>query len=487
MAIEVMAEPHPHPTTTDNFRPFPHERILLIVVLLLALLLRLRGITRFSFEQDELYTVMESTDLFSTKLIPGINARPLYFLMQHVLLDILPSNELGLRIVPLIFAMLGVWVTATAARKIFGGYAGVLAGLLVAIAPWHMHESTFARYWSLTYLLSSLFFLFLWQSYRTDRKSDYLKALAVLLPGSATHPSFVFVAFAATVGISLVRENGRFGIRFPSRSSWKFLWVPYLLFIAAAFAALKLTGTSNSLQNWGGRGVLASLRLLPAVVEWLHPTLLTAGLLGGLVAASSRDSLRRSWGMLAVVGFSGTLLLLLLASLRTDIYADYAFAALPLIFVSAGGLVHMLGERAATRRGVTVIAATALLVSSIVPGTASHLSDGTRFEYRPAFAHILRTAPKVTTLTWPAIIAYHYEPEIPVRGLFMTLPYLDSMLVAQRDLWVIASIRRYGMVVDDAGQVTRWISRHCTLEGSYEKPRWDYRLYRVNLHRCQAS
>jgi hypothetical protein len=463
------------------------ERILLVSVMLLALLLRLRGLSSFSFEQDELYTMFEGRDLFGTQLQPGIAGRPLYFLLQHVLLEVMPQTPFGLRIVPLVFGMTGVWLTALIAKRVFGGSAGIIAATFVAISPWHIQASTFARYWSLVYLLAAAFFLLLWTAYQSERKRDYFAALVVLIAGSATHPSFVFAAFGAALGVSLLTSTGRMGVRWPSSHAWRTLWGPYALFLLLAWLALRITGNGGALQNWHGRGWLASLRLIPAVVEWMTPVVFVAGGLGGLVAMASKQPSVRSWGVLALTGFSASMLLLLMASTRTDIYADYALAALPLVLVSAAGLLQSAVNRMRSRQVVALVCATLVVCAAIAPSTASHLSDGTRFDYRPAFEHVRRVAPKVTMLTWPPVLAVHYAPDLASRGLRMNEAALDSILAAETDLWVVASVRRYGLVFDDAGTITRWLGRSCSLEFTHEKPRWDYRQYRVELHRCRAD
>lgn len=463
------------------------DQWLLAAVMLLGLVLRLRGFTSFSFEQDELYTIIEGHDLFAVELAPGIDARPLYYLLQHVLLDLLPVTHAGLRIVPLLFGMLGIWVTALIARRVFGPRAAIVAALLVAIAPWHLHASTYARYWSLLYLLAAVFYLNLWQAHQHNRPQHYLGAAAALIAGSATHPSFLFAAFSVSAGICLVKPNGSFGLRFPNAQALRLLWLPYLLFLIAAFTALRITNSGEALQNWSGRGAAASLRLIPAVIEWLGPATATAAFLGSVVALSSPGLPRRSWGAMALVGCSLTLFLLLIVSTRNDVYADYAFAMAPLVFVSAAGLLYLGYERLSRRSGIALTLGCAVLAASVFPSTASHLSSGTRFDYRPAFEHIRQSAPTIPMLTWPVIVARHYAPELDTRGLSMRVSYLDSTLVADQDIWLIASMTRYGMVVDDDGAVTQWIAKHCSLDFTHEKPRWDYRVYRVNVHRCRAG
>jgi len=462
------------------------DRWLLVAILLFALLLRLRGLNSFSFEQDELYTILEGRDLFAVDLAPGIDGRPLYYLLQHVLLGVLPITPVGLRIVPLIFGMLGVWATGLTASRVYGARAGLVAAFLVAIAPWHLHASTYARYWSLLYLLATVFFLNLWLAYRDENPRHYIAAAAALIAGSATHPSFLFAAFSASAGVSLIRVDGSHGLRLPSARAWRLLWLPYLLFLTGAFLALRWTSSTSALQNWGGRGAAASLRLIPAVVEWLGPAIAAAAFLGALSALTGGRE-RRSWGAMAFYGCAGALLLLLFASTRTDVYADYAFPMVPLVFISAAGLLYQFYERLTDRSGFTLGVATAVLAASVAPATASHLSSGTRFDYRPAFSFIRDTSRNTAVLTWPVIVARYYAPELDVRGLTMRTSYLDSLLVNDRDFWVVASITRYGMVVDDDNTVSNWLENNCTLRFSSEKSRWDYRVYRVNVHRCQAE
>ena len=463
------------------------EHLLLAAVMVLALLLRLRGFTTFSFEQDELYTVMEGRDLFNTTLAPGIEARPLYFLLQHVLLKILPETHAGLRIVPLIFGMLGVWVTAILGKRVFGSRAGIAAAFLVAISPWHLHASSFARYWSMLYLLAAVFMLFLWDAYTTGRKRSHVIAMLALIAGSATHPSFVFAAFGAAIGTSLIREDGRFGLRLPSKMAWMYLWGPYLLFIGAAFITLKLTGNSGSVQNWAGRGFVASLRLIPAVIEWLTPTIALSAFIGAIVALRSRNTAERRWGSIAIAAAIIGLSLLFVASLRTDIYADYAMPITPLVYVSVAGLLAITARQVNVNQGLAFTIATILVASAVLPSTASHLSDGTRFDYRPALNHVRAAAPQVTVVTWPYVLATKYAPDLKIRGLRMNEEFLNTLLNEEGELFVVASVRRHGMVEDYDGRITRWLSNNCTWERSDEGSRWDYRTYRVDLHRCRRG
>ena len=138
--------------------PIHHPRRVsraLAAVLALAAALRLPGLWCFPLEQDELYTVLESRLLWDVPLQPGIDARPLYFLLQHALLGALPETPVALRAAPLLFGLLGVWMVWRAGSRLLGPYAGAAGAFLVAVSPWHMHASGMARYWSLLFLLAA--------------------------------------------------------------------------------------------------------------------------------------------------------------------------------------------------------------------------------------------------------------------------------------------------------------------------------------------
>jgi len=72
-----------------------------LALLAVAAAFRVPGVMGHIFDQDELYTLVESTHLFSTTLEPGIEARPVYYLLQHALLGVVPHTEIGLRILPM--------------------------------------------------------------------------------------------------------------------------------------------------------------------------------------------------------------------------------------------------------------------------------------------------------------------------------------------------------------------------------------------------
>jgi len=440
----------------------------------------------FPFEQDEFYTIMESTDLFHTTLQPGISARPFYYLVEHPLVTILPHTPAMLRLLPLLFGIAGVVVMWHLGRWVLGRAGGIVAALLTTISPWHLYISGMARYWSLVFLLAAATYWLLPRAYDSDRPRDYVIALIVLLIGTATHPSFVFPVAGAIVGLSLVRADGRFGLRWPSANAWRLLWGPFLLLAAVGVVALKLSGKAGALQNWSGRGTLAVLRLAPAMIEWMTVPMAIGGAVGALLMLGSPQLRERRFAAMTLIGAPSAVILLVFEALRTNVYADYGVAMLPLVFVSAAAIPQYVWQ--ASRRGMLLAGGvTALLAVSVLPSTASHLSDGMRFDYRPAYGRIQQDAPQLLVVTSPIVEQVNYGPGLRAMELTSDATVLDSVLTREHEIWMVISAKRTGWVGDDGHRLQPWVIEHCREVQSNERPRLDYRYYRVELYRCRAG
>src|SRR5690606_24252388 len=74
-----------------------------------------------------------------------------------------------------------------------------------------------------------------------------------------------------------------------------------------------------------------------------------------------------------------------LAALRAEVYGGSATALLPPLHIGAAGPPPRLEGRGRLARGGVLVGGAVLLVVSMLPGTVSHLTDGTRYDYRSAF------------------------------------------------------------------------------------------------------
>lgn len=451
--------------------------------MLLATAARVWAAARLPFEQDELYTMDEATNLFHTRLLPGIQARPVFFLVEHLFVKYGYDNALALRALPLVFGAAGMIAIWFLAKSVLGRTGGAVAVALVAISPWHMYASAFARYYSLIFLLATLGYWLIPRAYDSDRPRDYLYALLPLLLGAWTHPSFVFPMAGAALAITLADREGHIRWKWPTRNAWTYLWGPLVLVSLAGLVAIRLLRPATNVANGGDRGLLAALRLVPAMVDWTTLVVAAAGIIGAIAMLGSPT--RRRFALMALLGVMASVLALVALSFVTAIYADYGMAALPLVLVSAAGLVQWLADMAPERSQPRVAWAVAtLLVAGALPSALSYLSDGTRFDYRGAFARIERDAPSTPVLTWPIALQRYYAPRLHGIELPGAAPALDSALARAGDLWAVISVKRYGIVADDRGVVAHWLDANCRPVEQFQRPRLDYRMYRVDLWRC---
>jgi hypothetical protein len=451
-------------------------------LLLVGTALRVWGAVSLPLEQDELYTLLESRDLFATTLKPGIDARPLYYLIQHQFLDVFPQTPLGLRLLPLAFALAGLWSTYVLARRVAGERAGLIALTLIVVSPWHLHISSFARYWSLIYFLTTLVLLALHQLRESDemRPGWHWVALGACAAGLATHPTFGFALAGIVLGAHLEWTGSRLSIRWPSRAAWFRLWGPLALFVTVGVAVLVLGNRHEAVQNFGGRGLAASLRLLPAIVQWITPVQFAAGALGAFACVASPRL--RSWGLPALLGAISLLALLGAAAFRTDTYADYGVALVALCTVSAAAALSSVGDDdrrgSALRAGVLLI-----LLAGILPSTVSHLLDGMRFDYRPALAFAQSRAPDDAIIGQPEILMRYYAPQARHLPYRVRADSLDAALQREGRFWLVLSAREYGWSLVEP-DTEAWTARHCRRVRSDSRMRLDSRQYRVELFSC---
>jgi hypothetical protein len=446
-------------------------------ILILATGLRLYGLFFNDTATTEIYTVRDA-QAFGDHIS---YLRPFYYFLQHLLLELSSPTPLFLRLPPFVFGVLGVWLTAELGRRAFGTTAGLVSAFLVAISPWHLYASQYARYWTLVYALAALVYIALPRAVDIDRPAAYVLALLTIVVGALTHPSFVFPMVGVVLAVVVVSKEGQFRWPWPSRQAWLYLWGPLGLMALGGLVFLKLPGTTAGLP--GSRGWAAALRLLPAMVQWAGPVVVAAAVVSGashLGGAGARD---RRWGAIATFGCLSGLGLLFAASFRTIAYADYGMAMLPLVYVTVGGGVQRAAEAMSPGVRGFAIAATLTLAAGVSPGTVSHLLDGTRFDYRPAYAHIQSTGGDRLIVGWPAVIQRYYAADLRFERLRMNPSYLSQILKRSSGFWLVGSYRRYGMVRDN-GEVARWVDDHCRKTLQTERIRLDYRTYRVELHWC---
>jgi uncharacterized membrane protein len=204
----------------------------------------------FPFSHDEWYTydiIGRGFVDMNVQMYNDVHV-PLYFYIAKLFSIIFGMSEINLRILSVIFGVIGIIVFAKFALDFFGKRAALLATGVVSLSIFHMSYSQIARMYSLLFLLAviSLYFLFslLFKPKKYSRPGYIFANLALLY----THIFGVFVLLFNVVILYKFRQK--------IVDSKKLIWSHLIIFVAALpvwFFILvqiirKINGTSYG--NW---------------------------------------------------------------------------------------------------------------------------------------------------------------------------------------------------------------------------------------------
>lgn len=142
-------------------KPWMHY-VWLGLITLLAAGLRFYKLGTWSFWIDEIYTVNHATAHFSTMqlifehLPPHRNWIPISVMLTAQALNFWGVSEWSARFTSALIGGLSIPVLFFPTRKIFGNWVGLIAVLLLAVAPWHLYWSQNARFYTSLLLFYSL-------------------------------------------------------------------------------------------------------------------------------------------------------------------------------------------------------------------------------------------------------------------------------------------------------------------------------------------
>jgi len=145
----------------NTARPLPRPAAtvwLLVLVLLLAGGLRLLHLSRQSFWLDEVMTVNTAREAVPSLAMSGTSP-PLYYLLMHYWMKLVPESEATARLPSVICGVAAVLLLYLLGRRLVDARAGLVAALLLAVSPFHIHYSQEARTYSLMVLLALLSWL----------------------------------------------------------------------------------------------------------------------------------------------------------------------------------------------------------------------------------------------------------------------------------------------------------------------------------------
>lgn len=364
------------------------------------------------------------------------NHAPLYFLAEGAVIRIVGYSETSVRALSVVTGTATIAIVFCIARLLMSTTAGLIAALLLATSPMHVHYSQEARCYSLLTMLVAMTLLsMLWLRRRpTPYRAMMAAALGVMV--LYTHPvgAFFLVGIYAAVAID---SRGQPRLLRMGALTAAITLLGYLPWLASTLRQVARLDTSYAWMqtNWSNEfpwqivrsvaalspGSLAPIR--NHVVDLIPSAWIGAGLIAALAAAafmtsSSRD--RRLAGLRLVTASLVPLAGIFVYSwVATPIYAvgRVDSPALPFVVVLIAGAALQLGPR------IAALAVVAFFGLSILPFQVHWTIDFKSQEKGIATILERNLGPGdiVVTSAYPRCLEY-YAPLVAGRNLVVFPP-----------------------------------------------------------------
>jgi len=474
--------------------------ILVAGLTLLAAVLRFYRLGAWGMDSDEVFMQRDSINLLFS------NPRPLMYALNHYLVQpLLPLNELGIRLLPAVAGVLAVPAFYLVARRLVGARAALFGALLVAASPLLVYYSQFGRYWTLVFLLSSIYPYALYLAIRDgDRRMLALGIVSGILAVLA-HPVSVLLLGGLGLWLGLVYlRHGRLA------ELWRQPAVRWGLLISVILAVVIALRFIPMLQHWisdhdkvplserggefllhrpGGRGLKQVLLLLAYVVN-LTPPLVLAGVLGLYLLWQGRD---RPVALLLIYLLCAQIAFIALVSIRTAVSTFYLVPAIPVLFVGAGVFLDRLAGISLGVRPAWLLAAvvTFMILGAGTPTLISQYRDGQRWDFRGAARWLDgRLVPGDIVYSDQPQVMVHYLPGRQVFRLVADSARLAraARLVPQQGgqaLWIVSPAPSHAFRTNPKlSGLDDWMYGNCQLRNTIGVGRVDFRQNFLQVYRC---
>jgi hypothetical protein len=471
---------------------------LLAGLVALAVIFRFWRLGEWNFQATEIFTLRDSTSpQFS-------NPRPLGYLLTYYLVrPILPLDEFGLRLLPAVFGVLAIPTLYLVGRRVVGSTAAFFATFFLTFSPLHIMYSQLARYWSLVFLLCTIYPYLMYLGLRDRNPRTLALGLVTGLLAALAHPmSLLLIGGPVITFLWPYVRPGSWRRMWPRKEvRWASLAVaPLVILVFVRFFPMlqgwisqhdKHPGSSQFLLRYSPAG-WKQLFFLAAYVETLTFPLVLLAILGVYVLwREGQRSLALFLSSMALF----PILFLTLLSLRTPVSQYYLVPTAPVFFLGTGVFLHWLSEAVSRRhpRWLAVGALSLTVLAAGLPTLLSDLRDGRRYNFR-AVAQWLqpRLAAGDVVFSDQAMVLSHYLPEAAVERLRRVEPLADTLSAQQRTgrgaLWIVAPAPSHAFRTNlEEGGLITWMYENCQLQKMMGVGRVDYRQEYLQVYRCPPS
>jgi 4-amino-4-deoxy-L-arabinose transferase-like glycosyltransferase len=413
-------------------------------VLALAALMRFSGLHANPFWSDEAWNLWAVRDGFPVMLerLAANHHPPLYFLTLQVWIDLVGDSKLAMRFIALCAGLLSTAVIIRAGREIFGGWAGLAAGALFAVAEQTVYYGQSVRHYAFVIPAAALT---LWMLARFLRYPSWPRALAYGL-------SVALVAYTAYLGLIAVAIQGVAGVflwRAPIRQ--RMMLVGAYAFAFALFApwlVMALPGAIRKVENGAITGYINSIPTNGNGLIAMLGIVLGGQAAVGLALSAYAVTERRPRLMQAIVAACGLggLALMAVINLRLGIISERTLSFLvpaALLTIGAGLarvpgrfgallLIAMVGWAILTPQGIIPRLNTDLVAQTIAETSASGdlIVLETGFD-DAAFAYELRHTLPDDQRVFMTFSEYDYPGDAEL------LAALDVEIAASHRVWLV--------------------------------------------------
>lgn len=403
------------------------ERLLIAGILGLALILRLWGLEHKSLDGgDEPFSLAlaqrplgEMFELFGFEANGSVYSILLWPLVR------ISEAEWMLRLPALVAGVLAVAAVWWAGRELVGPRAGLLAAGLMAVNPYAIYQSQYARPFSLVMLFSAVSFAALAVGLRDDRRRWWV--LYVAATALAAYGNAVTAAILVPAHLVLVLVRRREALR---------TWLLSLLALGVALiplgVAVAIARSRRDPLYWlespGPKDVIIAGQDFASGLPASRPLFaVTALVLAVVVVAASRQDGRWMWpAPTPVIAWALVpMVVLVLASQVTPLFRSaYAIGAFPGLLLLAAACLDRL-PRAVLGGALAALVGLAL-VGTTVQATSQHdetwrsATDWLKAEYRPG-DRVLEDIPSINT-----VIGYYDQRFRAPNGELAVLEWQDN-------------------------------------------------------------
>jgi hypothetical protein len=469
---------------------------LVAALIVVAVVLRFWRLGAWNLEATEIFTLRDS-------LRPRLtNPRPLgYLLNYYLVLPFMPLDEFGLRVLPALCGVLAVVAIYLVSRRLIGTRGALLCSLALTVSELHIYYSQFARYWSLVFLLCTIYPFALFLGIREHNRAALALGVIAGILAALAHPVAVLLLGGPAIWLTarFVRPDtvrrlwSRPGVRWATGAV-----VLLLVLIAVRFVPLLHHWITMHDRNPGSGQFLyqptrngpRQLVYLIAFVESLTVPVVLGAVAGLYVLWRNGDRTLAAY-LTSLALFP--LVFIVLLSMRTPVSQFYLVPTLPVYYIGVGVFLASLFDVAWPVRPRWLLPATLTLaiLAAGAPSLVSQYRNGRRFDFRGVAQWLAqRLQPGDVVFSDQPMVLAHYLPDTPVQKLRTPAPLAAAAAELRqaggnRALWVVAPQPAHAFRPSlKEGGLVGWLYGNCQLRNTVGVGRMDFRQQYLQVFRC---